>query len=66
MEFVAEALEISKRLKRPVKLIYTREDDIRSGYFRPYSITHIKASADKNGNLPPKLLTCSISSPLPS
>ncbi len=51
VEFVAEALEISKRLKRPVKLIYTREDDIRSGYFRPYSITHIKASADKDGNL---------------
>ncbi len=51
VEFVAEALEISKRLKKPVKLIYTREDDIKSGYFRPYSITQIKASADKEGRL---------------
>ncbi len=51
VEFVAEALEISKRTSRPVKLIYTREDDIRSGYFRPYSATHLKASADRQGNI---------------
>jgi len=51
VEFVAEALEISKRLSRPVKLIYTREDDIRSGYYRPYSATHIKVSADQRGNI---------------
>lgn len=51
VEFVAEALEISKKLGKPVKLIYTREDDIKSGYFRPYSITQIKASADREGNI---------------
>ncbi|MEJ5338092.1 MAG: xanthine dehydrogenase family protein molybdopterin-binding subunit [Aquificaceae bacterium] len=50
-EFVAEALEISKRLGKPVKLIYTREDDIRSGYFRPYSATLLRASADQKGNI---------------
>lgn len=51
VEFVAEALEISKRLSKPVKLIYTREDDISSGYYRPYSATHIKVSADQRGNI---------------
>ncbi len=51
VEFVAEALEISKRLRRPAKLIYTREDDVRSGYFRPMSATHIRASADEAGNI---------------
>ncbi len=51
VEFVAEALEASKKLGKPVKLIYTREDDIKSGYFRPYSATHIRASADKEGNI---------------
>lgn len=49
--FVTEALELSKRLKRPVKLIYTREDDIRSGYFRPYSTTRIRVSVDEKGNV---------------
>ncbi|MDW8295160.1 MAG: xanthine dehydrogenase family protein molybdopterin-binding subunit [Aquificaceae bacterium] len=51
VEFVAEALEISKRLGKPVKLIYTREDDIKSGYFRPYSATLLRVGADKEGNL---------------
>ncbi|MCS6997987.1 MAG: xanthine dehydrogenase family protein molybdopterin-binding subunit [Aquificaceae bacterium] len=51
VEFVAEALEISKRLGKPVKLIYTREDDLKSGYFRPYSATLIRASADREGNI---------------
>jgi isoquinoline 1-oxidoreductase beta subunit len=51
VEFVAEALELSKKLKRPVKLLYTREDDIRSGYFRPYSVTRIRLSADDKGNV---------------
>lgn len=51
VEFVEEALEISKKTGKPVKLIYTREDDIKSGYFRPMNAAFIKASADKKGNL---------------
>ncbi len=46
-KFVEEALEISKKLKRPVKLIYTREDDIRSGWYRPMNATLLKGAVDK-------------------
>lgn len=51
VEFVEEALEISKKTGKPIKLIYTREDDIKSGYFRPMNAAHIKAAADKKGHL---------------
>ncbi|MDW8096403.1 MAG: xanthine dehydrogenase family protein molybdopterin-binding subunit [Aquificaceae bacterium] len=50
-EFVGEALEISKRVRRPVKLIYTREDDIKSGYFRPYSVALVKVGANTDGSI---------------
>jgi isoquinoline 1-oxidoreductase beta subunit len=39
VEFVREAVEISKKLGRPVKLIYTREDDVKSGWYRPMNAT---------------------------
>ncbi|MFN3787864.1 MAG: molybdopterin cofactor-binding domain-containing protein [Sulfurihydrogenibium azorense] len=49
--FVKEAVEISKKLKRPVKLIYTREDDVKSQWYRPMNATILKAGLDNNGNL---------------
>ena len=33
--FVTEAAVISKKMKRPIKLIYTREDDMTQGSYRP-------------------------------
>lgn len=33
--FVLEAAEISNLSKKPVKLVYTREDDMANGYYRP-------------------------------
>ena len=33
--FVREAVQVSKAVKAPVKVVWTREDDIRGGYFRP-------------------------------
>ncbi len=33
--FVREAVQISKAVKAPVKVVWTREDDIRGGYYRP-------------------------------
>ena len=33
--FVREAVQVSKAVKAPVKVIWTREDDIRGGYYRP-------------------------------
>ena len=44
-----EALEIAKRTGRSVKLFYTREDDIRSGWFRPMCVARVKGSVDESG-----------------
>ncbi|WP_448587436.1 molybdopterin cofactor-binding domain-containing protein [Thermocrinis sp.] len=49
--FVAEAVEISKRIGRPVKLIYTREDDVLSGFYRPMSSALVKGTLDDRGRV---------------
>jgi isoquinoline 1-oxidoreductase subunit beta len=33
-DFVAEAVEVAKAAKAPVKTVWTREDDVRGGYYR--------------------------------
>jgi isoquinoline 1-oxidoreductase beta subunit len=48
---MVEAALISQKAKAPVKLIYTREDDMTSGIYRPtYSATY-RAALDENNNL---------------
>ncbi|MFC1835374.1 molybdopterin cofactor-binding domain-containing protein [Thermodesulfobacteriota bacterium] len=49
VDFVAEAVEISKRVKAPVKVIWTREEDMLNDRFRPASYHVVKAALDKNG-----------------
>jgi isoquinoline 1-oxidoreductase beta subunit len=48
---VTDAVLLSKALKRPVKVIYTREDDFANDFFRPASQGRIKAGLDKDGRL---------------
>jgi isoquinoline 1-oxidoreductase beta subunit len=49
--FGLEAAAISKQIGAPVKLIYTREDDMTQGTYRPaYRVTY-KAGLDENNNL---------------
>jgi len=49
--FMLEAAVISKTVKFPIKLIYTREDDMTSGTYRPSYHVRYKAAVDKNNNL---------------
>jgi isoquinoline 1-oxidoreductase beta subunit len=49
-DFVVEAAEISNITKQPVKVIYSREDDMTAGTYRPASKYRIKA-AIKDGNI---------------
>ncbi|WP_333785260.1 xanthine dehydrogenase family protein molybdopterin-binding subunit [Thermocrinis sp.] len=49
--FVAEAVEISKKTGKPVKLIYTREDDVLSGYYRPMSAALVRGTLDERGRV---------------
>lgn len=49
--FLVEAAAISQKIKKPVKLIYTREDDMTCGIYRPaYHVTY-RAALDKDNNL---------------
>ncbi|HIQ31334.1 MAG TPA: xanthine dehydrogenase family protein molybdopterin-binding subunit, partial [Aquifex aeolicus] len=48
-EFVSEAIKLSKLTGRPVKLFYTREDDVRAGWFRPMVTASLKGSVDSGG-----------------
>lgn len=50
-ELLRDALLLSKISQRPVKLMWTREDDVRNGWFRPASAHRISASLDENGNV---------------
>ena len=51
--YIAEACEIVKALKtkQPVKLLWTRENDIKGGYYRPYYVHKLKAGLDADGNI---------------
>lgn len=50
-DFVEEALQASKKTGRPVKVIYSREDDMRHDFFRPGNATRITGALDEKGHL---------------
>jgi len=50
-DFVAEAVRVAKAIKKPVKVIWTREDDMRGGYYRPMWYDQIAAGLNDQGNL---------------
>ncbi len=49
-DFALEAAEISNAIKKPIKMVSTREDDMTTGVYRPATKYRIKASV-KNGEL---------------
>lgn len=49
--FLIEAAVISQKMNTPVKLIYTREDDMTTGIYRPAYHAVYKAALDENKNL---------------
>ena len=50
-DFVVEAVELSKMMKAPVKVTWTREDDISGGAYRPAVRYRFEAALDKEGNM---------------
>src|SRR5271168_282503 len=46
---IAQAIAIAKVVKRPVKLIWTREEDTRQDRFRPHAVVGFKAVAGADG-----------------
>ncbi|MBT8321699.1 MAG: molybdopterin-dependent oxidoreductase, partial [Eudoraea sp.] len=51
-DFVEECAILAREMApRPVKLIWTREDDLTYGAYRPLSLQRVLATTDKSGNL---------------
>ncbi len=51
-DYVSEAAQIVKASdsRVPVKLVWTREDDMRAGYYRPMYLHRMEAALDREGN----------------
>jgi isoquinoline 1-oxidoreductase beta subunit len=50
-DFIVEAAMVSKAINTPVQVVWTREDDIKHGYYHTVSVQYMKASLDAQGNV---------------
>ncbi|HEX6638143.1 MAG TPA: molybdopterin cofactor-binding domain-containing protein [Steroidobacteraceae bacterium] len=50
-DFIGEAVQVAKAMDRPVKLLWTREDDLRNDWFRPFGVHRLRAAADASGKV---------------
>ncbi|MCY7387300.1 MAG: xanthine dehydrogenase family protein molybdopterin-binding subunit [Burkholderiales bacterium] len=49
VDFIVQAVQISKAVGKPVKLIWTREDDMTHDFYRPVSLNTLEAGLDASG-----------------
>jgi isoquinoline 1-oxidoreductase beta subunit len=49
LDFVVQAVEISKAVGKPVKLLWTREEDMTHDFYRPVGVNRLKAGLDDKG-----------------
>jgi isoquinoline 1-oxidoreductase beta subunit len=50
-DFVTDTVLLSRQFKRPVKVVWTREDDIRYDYFRSASVQRVRAATGSDGRI---------------
>ena len=50
-DFSAEAAYLSMKTGKPIRVQWTREDDIQHGFYHAVSAQHIEASLDENGGI---------------
>lgn len=60
-DFTIDATLLSKISGKPVKLIYTREDDMAAGFYRPAAVARFEGALDAQGR--PTLLKAGVGSP---
>jgi isoquinoline 1-oxidoreductase beta subunit len=51
VDFIIDAVMLSKEIGRPVKVMWTREDDVHNGRFRPISAHYLRAGFDAAGKI---------------
>jgi isoquinoline 1-oxidoreductase beta subunit len=49
LDYIVQAAQISKAVNKPVKLLWTREDDTTHDFYRPMSLTQMEAALDSAG-----------------
>ncbi len=50
-DFVSQAVEVAMAVRKPVKVVWSREDDMRAGFYRPLWYDRISAGLDGKGKL---------------
>jgi isoquinoline 1-oxidoreductase beta subunit len=50
-DFTTEAANLAKVVKKPLKIFWTREDDMTGGYYRPMGFHHAEIGFDANNHL---------------
>ena len=50
-DYIVEAVEIAREAKVPVKTVWTREDDMKGGYYRPMYVHRVVAGVDIAGKI---------------
>ncbi|HUK01699.1 MAG TPA: xanthine dehydrogenase family protein molybdopterin-binding subunit [Steroidobacteraceae bacterium] len=48
-DFIVEAVHVARDLGRPVKVQWTREDDMRGGWYRPFFLDRLRGGLDRHG-----------------
>jgi isoquinoline 1-oxidoreductase beta subunit len=51
LDFIIDAVETSKAVNAPVKVVWSREEDIQHGWYRPASLSRFEAGLDGSGKL---------------
>ena len=51
VDFIVRAVEIAKQVASPVKVVWTREEDIQHDMYRPYYYDRLAAGLDPHGGL---------------
>ena len=49
LDFITDAVEVAKAVGVPVKVMWTREDDLTHGFYRPSTYNVFRASLDAQG-----------------
>lgn len=50
-DYAAEAWQVAKELRKPVQLLWTREDDMQHDFYRPYNYQRLSGGFDDQGKL---------------
>jgi hypothetical protein len=50
-DYIMEACVVASKVKKPVKVVWTREDDIKGGFYRPMYVHRVEVGMDASGKV---------------